>query len=89
MKEPRIDFKDLFAALFFSIGLIIILTILHLLRIGTVGYTYEVINTIFNVFLTTFIGLGFIAVSFLIIHLLKWLVWTTTTPNWLKCKNEK
>lgn len=83
-KEPRMEYKDVFAALFFSIGVILFLVTIHLLRINSDGYTFEVLNTTFVISLSIFSGLGIIAIAFVMIHLLKWLVWSATTPKWLK-----
>lgn len=83
-KEPRMEYKDVFAAFFVIIGYLLFLVIVHLMRLSTSGYIHDNLNTIFLIMLRTLYGILILGISFLIIHFLKWLVWTTTTPKWLK-----
>lgn len=88
-KQPKIDYKDVFAGLFFAFGYILFLVVLHILTIESVGNTASVLTTTFTVALRIFEVIGLFAIVFIIIHLLKWLVWTTTTPAWMKDKVNK
>lgn len=81
-QEPRIAFKDLFAGLFFFLGLILFITVLHILTIESVGNVSSVLSTTFAVFLYVIGFLLLITMSYVIIHLLRWLAWTITTPEW-------
>jgi membrane-bound acyltransferase YfiQ involved in biofilm formation len=83
-QEPKIDIKDIIAAFCIYIGLLMFITVLHLLAINSTGNTAEVMNSTFSVCLNVYITLVIFGSAFFIIHLLKWLVWNVTTPNWLK-----
>jgi hypothetical protein len=78
------DIKDIFAALFIFLGLLLFLVNLHLMAIEASGNTQSVLNTVFTVFLYIFEFFLIIGMAYLIIHFLKWLVWSVTTPTWLK-----
>ena len=85
-QAPRIKITDIFAAFFIFLGLILFLTVLHLLTIEVTGNVKSVMNTIFIIFLNVFITLAILAGAFVIIHFLKYLVWMATTPKWLRKK---
>jgi len=85
-KQPRIKIADIFAALFIFLGFLMFLIMLHIITINTTGDTQDVLNTVFIIFLRIFEILLILAMAGLVIHLLRYAVWQTTTPHWVKEK---
>lgn len=83
-QEPKMDFKQAFGALFIALSFLMVLTIMHLLMINTTGDTHSVLVIVFTVTITLFQSMGYFVIGFVIIHLLKWLVWYVQTPKWMK-----
>lgn len=84
MQEPRIAIKDVFAALFIGLGLILFIINLHIMTIDETGNRQDVMNTTFIIFLRVFEILLLLGMTYVIIHLLRWLVWSLNTPVWKK-----
>lgn len=89
IRKPRMDIKDIYAALLISMGVLLFLVNLHILTIESVGNTQSVLNTTFINFLYIFGFIALLAMAFLIINFLKYLAWMVTTPVWLKKKMER
>jgi hypothetical protein len=87
--EPRMDIRDIFGAFFIALGFLLFLINLHLMTINESGNTQDVLNTTFMIFLYIFEVLLILAMAFIIIHFLKWLVWSVQTPKWMKNKIRK
>jgi len=85
-KEPKMDVKDIFAAMFVFLGGIVFLIAMHILSITNTGNLASVLRTTFIIFLRVFEALLLFAMVYVIIHFLKWLVWSITTPKWMKNK---
>lgn len=88
-KEPRMEYSDLLAFLLIYLGLLIFIITLHLITINTNGFTSNVMNRIFIISLSIYIGGVIFGVVYEIIHLLRWLVWTVSTPIWEKDNQKK
>lgn len=86
-KEPRMEISDGIAALFIYLGLLMFLILIHLFTINSIGANYETLLTLFKVYLNLYVGLLIFGVVALIIHLLRWLAWSITTPEWSKKKS--
>jgi len=83
-QEPRISIQDLAAGFFFFLGLILFITVVHILTIESTGNTATVLNGTFRIFLFVIEFLLLITMAYVIIHLLKWLAWSVNTPTWKK-----
>lgn len=88
-QEPRMDVRDIFGGMFIVLGFLLFLINLHLMTINESGNTQSVLNTTFIIFLRIFEVLLILAMAYLIIHFLRWLVWSITTPKWMKNKIRK
>lgn len=85
-KEPRMDIKDVFGGMFVFVGLLFFLILIHVITINSAGDTREVMTTVFTVSLNLFYAFLIFAGAYIIIHFLRWLVWSISTPLWLKDK---
>lgn len=85
-QEPRMDIKDLVGVAMIIIGYLFFLAVVHILAINTVGDTSSVLVTIFEVMLRVLYSAGIFIGVWLLIHFMKWLVWSTTTPRWMKSR---
>lgn len=83
------DIKHSFGIFFIALGIILFLVNLHIMTIKEAGDVASVLNTTFIIFLRVTITLTIFAIAFLIIHLLKWMVWNLTTPTWKKKQRDK
>ena len=88
-REPSLDWARLVGGLMIYIGVLMFLIILHLLAINESGNTASVLVTTFKVFIYIYIAMVFFGLAGAVIHLLKWLTWTVTTPEWKKEKIKK
>lgn len=88
-KEPRMEFKDIFAMLFFFVGFLLLLVALHIIVINTTGNNNTVMYGVFLIALNIFRALLTLAGVLIIIHFLRWLAWAASTPAWLKAKQRK
>ena len=86
--EPRMDVKQIFAGLFAAMGMLLFLVVIHLLAITKTGDTQTVLQGVFTTFLWIYVALIIFGFSYVIIHFLKWLVWSISTPTWLKEKQK-
>jgi len=85
-QKPRLDIKDIFAALLISLGLILFLVNLHIMAIETEGNISSVMTTTFIILLRVSMSIIIFAMAFLIIQFLKYLAWQAMTPAWMKKK---
>lgn len=80
------EISDLVGLLLIYLGLLLILVVLHLVTINSIGATAEVLNKVFIVFFWCYIGALVFGLVYEVIHLLRWMVWSITTPTWIKNK---
>lgn len=85
-QQPRVRFADIFAALFFFLGYLMFLIVLHVLTINAEGNTQDMLNTTFIIALRVFETLLIFAMVGVVIHFLRYMVWQISTPKWLKEK---
>lgn len=81
-KEPSMDWINLLAGLSVYMGLLLFLISLHIITISSSGDVFTILNATFIVFLWVYIGAAVFGVVGIVIHLLRWLTWKTTTPEW-------
>jgi hypothetical protein len=89
--EPRMNITDLVGFLLIYLGLLFLLITLHLFTINSIGGTAEVLSVTFRVFLIIYMAAVTFGIVAGVIHLLRWLAWVITTPEWLKkqIRNDK
>ena len=85
-EKPRIRVADLIAVFFILLAMLIFVVILFVLSINSTGNTYEILNTMFIVFLRIYEGILVFAGVAIVIHLLRVLAWYVITPKWLQKK---
>jgi len=82
--QPRLRISDIFAGLFFFIGFLLFIILLHIMAINAEGNTKDVLNTTFIVMLRIWETLLIFSGVGILIHLIRYMVWQTTTPHWVK-----
>jgi len=84
--EPRMNWRDLLAGMLIYLGFLFFLVVLHLLAINNIGYTKEVLITLFQVSMYIYIGMVIFGFVGILIQLLRWLTWSVETATWQKKK---
>lgn len=83
-QKPRIRIADLVAAFAIIFSMLIFLIMLFLFSVNSSGATYEILNTLFTIFLRIFEGTLLFGGVGLIIQLLRIMAWYIITPKWLQ-----
>lgn len=83
-EEPQIKVADFLGGLLVSLGMILFVTVLHLLAINEFNGTGQVINRMFIIFLVITIFLILMGAVYVLFQLLRWLAYLTYTPRWMK-----
>lgn len=82
--KPRINWTDIIAGALIYLGFLLFLVALHILAINSSGNTQEVLNNVFSTFTYIYGFATIIAVSGVLIHIIRFAAWQVNTPNWKK-----
>ncbi len=89
LNKPRVVISDIIGVALIYLGFLFLLIFLHLVTINAVGSNFQVLNTTFMIMLRIYIGMLILGSTYLVVHLLLYLTWYTTTPKWYKLQQEK
>jgi len=88
-KEPRILISDIISFFFFYIGFLFIYTLIFITSINSINSFNSIFLMWFRLMTVFLVASIIFGGSTLLIHILRWLVWFNTTPEWVKNKNKK
>lgn len=87
--EPKLDWIKVAGGGLIHIGFLLLLSVVHILAINTIGGTHDVLTGLRIILIYIFIASIIICFAAIIIHLLRWLTWSISTPEWQKGKQKK